>query len=134
MKLEADIEFRTSAWTNARGHTASKKTSQRKKAERTAALVLWTHLGRPKLAPAPCKLTFIRFAPRELDDDNLPSFAKVIRDELVWLMGYPDDARRSGVRFAYQQFSGIRGYRVKVILEYSPRENEDRGELDDDRR
>lgn len=116
MKTSAEIQFRTAAWANARGHWRAQ--SGRKKSEREAAFAIWSMLSRPRRELLDAKnttLLFVRYSPRVLDDDNLPTAFKYIRDELVRLMGYVDDSHRCGLTFAYDQVKR-KNYGVKVQL------------------
>lgn len=67
-------------------------------------------------------ITFTRCAPRRLDDDNLRTAFKPIRDQVVaWLAGYTttnaraDDGMRSGYTFEYRQ-QQQRAYGVQIEL------------------
>lgn len=70
----------------------------------------------------PSLIAFTRMAPRRLDDDNLASVFKPIRDQVVaWLAGRnetdarADDGMRSGYTFTYHQ-QQQRAYGVRIEL------------------
>lgn len=121
--LSAEIPLHTSSWTNARGFPANGQNSRRKKSERMGALAIWMTLRKPRreLFAEGNDLTirFTRVAPGTLDDDNLPSSMKYVRDELVRLMGYGDDSHRSRITFEYaQEKRGAGVYAVRVELSF----------------
>ena len=68
----------------------------------------------------PCQVIFTRLSPRELDDDNLPSAFKYIRDALSNLLipglapGRADNDKR--IKWEYhQEISPKRAIRVQII-------------------
>lgn len=70
----------------------------------------------------PARIEFTRMAPRRLDDDNLASVFKPIRDQVVaWLAGKnepnarADDGMRSGYEFSYHQ-QQQKAYGVRIEL------------------
>jgi hypothetical protein len=75
------------------------------------------HLGAPVQ-----QIGFTRLAPRMLDDDNLRTAAKAVRDQVVaWLAGYTtvnaraNDGMRSGYTFSYyQQQQRLYGVRLEL--------------------
>lgn len=50
----------------------------------------------------PCTVRIVRCGPRELDDDNLETSCKAVRDEVAAWLGV-DDGARSGVFWRYGQ-------------------------------
>lgn len=94
---------------NAREHHQAR--ARRVRAERST--VGWFLRGQPKPA-LPCVVTLTRIAPSSgLDDDNLASACKSIRDAFAEWVGV-DDKRRDVVRYAYEQERGPWGVRVEV--------------------
>jgi len=75
------------------------------------------------LGGGPRKVSFVRLAPRQLDDDNLRSAFKPIRDQVVcWLAldnspsAKADDGMRSGYEFTYHQQQQQKLYGIRVEL------------------
>lgn len=93
--------LRTKGGMNAREHHHAR--ARRVRGER--AEVAWALVGRapPKL---PCIVTLTRCAPSGgLDDDNLASALKSIRDQVAEWLGV-DDKRRDVVRYEYAHQRG----------------------------
>lgn len=77
-------------------------------------LVSWALVGKPKPA-TPCRIQIVRIAPSNgLDDDNLASACKGVRDALAQWMGV-DDRRRDLVRYSYDQLRGPWGVRIDIL-------------------
>jgi hypothetical protein len=92
--------LRTKGGMNSREHWRQR--AKRVKAER---LAVWAHqaLDRPAL---PLRVTLTRVAPSNgLDDDNLASALKSVRDQIAAWLGV-DDKRRDIVRYEYEQRRG----------------------------
>jgi hypothetical protein len=81
------------------------------KAQRVAVALLWPWKGRQWRFPVEVRLT--RVAPRKLDDDNLASACKGVRDEVAAMLGVDDGDERL-VRFSYGQERGEWGARIAV--------------------
>lgn len=104
-------------WRAIYGHTVALRSRVAKRLQETPATAIVAHLGdRVK------QVTFIRMAPRLLDDDNLAHACKPIRDQIVaWLAGdnrpnaRADDGMRSGYSFVYRQ-QQQRAYGLRVEL------------------
>lgn len=114
--FEVDFAFpyRTRAHLNTR-HAWQASHSAKKK-EREALLYGWVAAGKPK-PPFPATITFVRIAPRALDEgDNLASAFKAMRDELADRLGVRDD-RRGPITWAYAQERGAPNtYAVRVEM------------------
>lgn len=85
----AKIPLKLTPYTNERAHwrTLQKRKQQEKRITK-AIMVASPKMGLPLL------VTFTRYSPRKLDDDNLPSCFKYIRDEVARWFGCgdsPDD-------------------------------------------
>lgn len=94
-------DFKTRGGMNSREHHYAR--SRRVKTER--AVVGWALRGHTKPA-TPLQVTLIRFAPSSgLDDDNLASSLKSIRDAFAEWIGV-DDKHRDIVRYCYAQARG----------------------------
>lgn len=113
-EVDFDFPFRTQPHLNTRvswvvGHSKKQK-------EREALHFAWIAAGRPK-PPLPATITFVRIAPRPLDEgDNLPSAFKAMRDELAKRLGVNDD-RKAPVTWLYAQERGApKTYAVRVEM------------------
>lgn len=93
---------------NLREHWA--KRARRAKQHRMAALAV------PR-APLPCTVRLTRVAPRALDDDNLRSAFKALRDGIADRLGVKDNDPR--VEWQYAQDTG-RGKPYAVCIEILP--------------
>lgn len=114
-EVDFDFPFRTRPHLNPRG-TNWCVTHRKKLAEREALYFAWIAAGRP-VPPVPATITFVRIAPRPLDEgDNLPSAFKAMRDELAKRLGVNDD-RTAPVTWLYAQERGApRYYGVRVEM------------------
>jgi hypothetical protein len=61
-------------------------------------------------------VTLTRVGPRELDDDNLASAFKAVRDEVADFVGLDDGSKR--FTWAYAQQRGLYGIRIKLEVEH----------------
>lgn len=59
-------------------------------------------------------VTFTRINPRELDDDNLRSAFKAVRDTVAKACGIDDRSKR--YEWTYQQERGAPGYRIRLEI------------------
>lgn len=107
-----EVLIRTVSEANRRDHWAVR--AKRVKEQRgVTMLVLQSAMRfRPLL---PVKVTLTRIAPRRLDDDNLRSALKGVRDSVAEWLGV-DDGRDDLVRYEYGQETAKR-YAVRVSLE-----------------
>ena len=102
---------------NSRLHWAKKAATV--KAQRKAVGLRWVCLtpDRPAVLKAHTKaVTFIRTSPRFLDDDNLASAFKAVRDEVAKLLGV-SDAPGGPVVWKYEQRKGKPGFEVEFHAE-----------------
>ena len=77
----------------------------RVRAKRTSAqrlAVTWALQGKCAVPALPCTVTLVRVASRALDDDNLGSCFKAIRDAVAEWIGV-SDGPRSGITWRYDQ-------------------------------
>jgi hypothetical protein len=96
---------------NTRGHWSAR--ARRMKAHRQAAYVYVPAM------PLPCVVTLTRVSAGTLDDDNLRSALKGVRDGVADRLGCDDADPR--VKFKYDQQRGKRGeYAVLVAIEAAP--------------
>jgi hypothetical protein len=99
------LAIRTVSEMNARGHWSAR--ARRMKAHRQAAYVYTSAM------PLPCVVTLTRVSAGTLDDDNLRSALKGVRDGVADRLGCDDADPR--IRFEYGQVKGKRGeYAVLV--------------------
>lgn len=103
------LPLRTSPGMNAREHFAVR--AKRVKGEREA--VAWSLKGKTRPA-IPCSVILTRIKPmgKELDDDNLTSSLKAVRDEVANWLGV-DDRDRMTVRYRYAQRRGPWGVSIE---------------------
>lgn len=95
------IPLRTVSGMNAREHWSAR--ARRVRAERAS---VGFFVGRAELPTPPCTVRITRVAPSNgLDDDNLASALKAVRDEVATWLGV-DDKRRDLVRYVYAQRRG----------------------------
>jgi len=86
---------------------------RRKKAQAEETHVEWKRNARGVRIALPCIVRLIRIGPRRLDDDNLASGFKGIRDQIARELGVDDGSDL--VRFEYDQVvTRRRVYGVKV--------------------
>jgi hypothetical protein len=94
--IEVELPLHVQSEANGREHWAVK--AKRVKLHRHTACVL------VPLHPLPCVVTLTRIAPRILDDDNLASGFKAIRDGVADRLGVDD--RDPRVQWRYAQRPG----------------------------
>lgn len=107
--IAVTLPIRTYSLTNQRCHWMKKHRIA--KGHRLACLAI------PKMDGSwlPCVVTLTRIAPRELDDDNLTSSTKSVRDSVADRLGVDD--RDPRVRWEYgQERGGVREYAVRVEI------------------
>jgi hypothetical protein len=99
--------------TNEREHWGSR--ARRAKRQREAALLLTANeihrRGRPRL---PLTVTITRFGKGWLDDDNLATSAKHVRDGVAKALGVDDGDQR--ITWTYRQET-VGSYQVRVLVE-----------------
>lgn len=101
------LPLRIESVANRREHWASR--AKRTKAHRAAALAV-------QPIPLPCVVTMTRIAPRQLDDDNLRSGFKALRDGIADRLGVPDNDPRIEWRYG-QERGEPKQYAARVTLE-----------------
>jgi hypothetical protein len=101
-----ELPLRIESEANRRDHWGDK--ARRVKAQRFAAIAVPVH-------PLPCVVTLVRVAPRALDDDNLRSAFKALRDGIADRLGVKDNDPR--VRWEYAQVRGrAKEYAARVSI------------------
>lgn len=102
-----ELPLRIESVANKREHWSRK--AQRTKLHRMAAIAVPAH-------PLPCVVTLMRIAPRALDDDNLASGFKALRDGIADRLGVDD--RDPRVTWRYIQGRGkAKEYAARVWIE-----------------
>lgn len=103
------LPLKTSPGMNAREHFAVR--AKRVRREREA--VAWVLAGKTR-PPIPCSVLLTRIKPmgKELDDDNLTSSLKSVRDQVAQWLGI-DDRDRMTVRYRYAQRRGPWGVSIE---------------------
>lgn len=101
-----DLPLRIESVANQRLHWATK--ARQTKLHRFAAVAVPAH-------PLPCTVTLVRIAPRALDDDNLRSAFKALRDGIADRLGVKDNDPR--VTWEYRQARGrAKEYAARVEI------------------
>lgn len=110
-----ELPLRIESVANKREHWAAK--AKRTKAHRQTAWALMAQKRRPKL---PCIVTLTRIAPRQLDDDNLRSAFKAVRDGIADRLGVNDRDQR--VVWIYAQERGKpKEYSARIEISHPPK-------------
>lgn len=104
---EVTLPVRIESVANKREHWSRK--AERTKQHRFAAIAVPQH-------PLPCVVTLIRVAPRALDDDNLASGFKALRDGIADRLGVDDRDPRVSWRYL-QERGRAKEYAAKVRIE-----------------
>lgn len=89
---------------------ASIKSKQRKA---VAKYMRVTRTDRSRLPPMPLVVTITRAGPKKLDDDNLQSACKYVRDEIARIVGVDDGS--SLYTWQYSQRVGEYGVDVEIV-------------------
>lgn len=101
-----ELPLRIESVANKREHWARK--AERTRQHRFAAVAVPVH-------PLPCVVRLVRVAPRSLDDDNLRSAFKALRDGIADRLGVKDNDPR--VTWEYDQVRGrAKEYAARVAI------------------
>lgn len=101
-----ELPLRIESVANQRMHWGDK--ARQTRVHRMAAIAVPAH-------PVPCVVTLVRVAPRALDDDNLRSAFKALRDGIADRLGVKDNDPR--VRWEYDQARGkAKEYAARVVI------------------
>ena len=114
MKFELPLKIESVA--NKREHWSEK--SKRTKHHRQQACFMT-----PARATVPCIVTMTRIGPRELDDDNLASAFKAVRDGIADKLGVNDNDKRIQWRYA-QRKGKPKEYSAEIEIQSAARELE----------
>jgi hypothetical protein len=109
------VALKTVSEANQRGDWRAK---HRRSATQRATVRAAAHALLGRCVVTPCVVTLTRLSARELDDDNLSSAFKAVRDGLADYLGV-DDLLIKLVRYEYAQ-ERAKGYAVRV--EFRPME------------
>lgn len=112
-QVQALMQVYTVTESNAKRHWRPK--AQRAKLHRATAFATL----RSQKPRVPCVVTMTRIAPRQLDDDNLPSALKHVRDGIADALGIDDRDPRVTWQCA-QKTDGRGYYAVDVMIEEAP--------------
>jgi hypothetical protein len=114
--IVVDIPVRIISEANSRQHW--RKAAARKRVHRmTARTILQMH-ARPMGETEQFTITLTRVAPRKLDDDNLASGFKAVRDGVADWLGIDDGSPR--IQWVYRQHKGDAGhYTAWVKVEWT---------------
>jgi hypothetical protein len=103
-----DVPIHTETESNANGLWRARH--GKAKAQRALTVMVLNMLHNPEAKHRIRTLRFVRFAPGELDCDNLPGALKHVRDQVcAWIAGentitgQGDDSPSCGIRFEYAQ-------------------------------
>lgn len=111
---EIYIPVKTVSEANSREHWRVK--TNRKRAQQREVSVEWRRAFGQRPIPLPCVVTLTRIAPKALDDDNLRSAFKGIRDCIARQIGVDDGSEL--IRFEYKQIPiRSRKYAISVQVE-----------------
>lgn len=102
-RIIIEVPIRTISASNKREGWRAR--ARRVREERDGVRTAWLAAGRPRL-PVPCVVRLERRGPRRLDDDNLRSALKGVRDEVAAILGVDDADMR--VTWKYRQTTGLK--------------------------
>lgn len=114
MTITVNIPMRTRSLANQREHWSAR--AKRAKQERWNANLFVTHAGAAKQS-LPVVVTLTRFAPRQLDSDNLCGAFKAVRDGVADALGIDDGSDL--VTWVYAQ-EKAKEYSVSIRIERKP--------------
>lgn len=116
-KRTFDLPIRTISEANCSEHWT--KSSRRHKEQQFVIRLLFNKIGRVKL---PCVINLVRLAPRLLDDDNLRSAFKWIRDEIAECL-FPDKKKTYVHKGKVCQVRGMNDSNELVTWQYGQEKN-----------
>lgn len=98
---------------------ANRREHWRRVAARKSEHLEWARLalaGTLAIVDPPCTITLTRIAPRDLDDDNLASGFKAVRDGVADWLGIDDGDKRLTWRYA-QRRGKPKEYAAEIVIE-----------------
>lgn len=118
MLLETLIPLKTVSETNVREHWTARH-RRRSQIRRAVAFILRPMIGETSL---PCIVRITRLAPSNgLDDDNLVSACKPVRDGVADALGVDD--RTAAIRWQYSQARGKAAIKITIEKADSEKDN-----------
>lgn len=94
--------------------------AKRRKGQRSMTGLLWRSNRELRQVTLPCEITFTRFGVRNLDDDNLASAFKAVRDEIAACLKTDDG--RPDIVWRYRQervkAKDARRDQFELVVEY----------------
>lgn len=122
--IETTLPIRTTAEGNAREHWAQR--AQRARCQKVAVQMGLMEHVRPRreaLRASPLRILLVRIAPRLIDDDNVVSAMKAVRDGVVEALSRGKrgrgDGPRDGIAWSYAQEKSTRphAYAIRIRIE-----------------
>jgi hypothetical protein len=113
--LKLELPIRTVSEANSREHWRAK--NARKTAQQTEVRAEWLKAIRKRnvYLQTPYAVRLTRLGPRKLDDDNLRSAFKGIRDEVARLLGVDDGSDLIRFEYGQEKVSRWFGVRIEVV-------------------
>ncbi len=114
MTLKLELPIKTVSESNQRDHWRVK--NARKTAQQEEVRIEWLKAirRRPIYLQMPYRVRLTRLAARRLDDDNLQSAFKGIRDQIARLLGIDDGDDRISFEYAQEKLSRAYAVRIEV--------------------
>ena len=109
----ASLPIRIHSEANGRQHW--RKVAERKRNQRMVARLVMQQHARP-MSPVAVRITLTRVAPRVLDDDNLASGFKAVRDGIADWLGIDDGSPL--LTWRYEQRKERRVYAAEVAVSW----------------
>ena len=103
------IDVKTVSEANRRTHWRDRQ----RRAKRQRALAAWTLQSKCRSVSMPLTVTLTRIAPGKLDDDNLQSALKAVRDGVADAIGVDDGDSRYEWKYAQERGAD---YRVRIAI------------------
>ena len=114
MKVFLTLPLKIISEANSRQHW--RQAAPRKALHRATARAMCQQHARPR-HDGPITITLTRIAPRTLDDDNLASGFKAVRDGVADWLGIDDGSKRLAWRYA-QAKGAPNGYAAEIVVEW----------------
>lgn len=115
--IEFEIPVKTINESNGQHGHWRVKANRRKVQRKTSLECCWWAFNnnRPQSHPFPCIITLIRQSAGTLDDDNLRTSLKSVRDGIADAYGLPDNDKRFTWRYDQEKSKrGVYGVRVRI--------------------
>lgn len=113
--LLLDLPMKIVSEANRRDHWGAKM--KRRQAQQWELEIEWRDANGHRPFQLPCRVRFVRTGPKLLDDDNLRSSLKSVRDQVAKLLG-THDAPDAPVTWLYDQIAvGTHDYSLRIEVE-----------------